>query len=128
MHDPIAAGRRSALRAVAVQAVVVALVALGFLLAGPRAALAAGLGGLAMVLGNAAAAFMALAGIVRAGVAFGSLLLGTLLKWLLAVVVLVLALAVWHLPPLPMLAGLVAGMLAYLLALNFPAARRDVKG
>ena len=60
MHDPIAAGRRTALRAVAVQGLVVALLAAGCLVAGPREALAVGLGGLALVLGNALSAVVAL--------------------------------------------------------------------
>ena len=119
MHDPIAAGRRAALRAVAVQGGVVALLAAAFLARDVREALAVGVGGLALVLGNALAAVVALGGIVRARVAFGRLLLAAMGKWLVAIVVLATALATWRLPPLPMLAGLVAGLLAYLLALNF---------
>lgn len=119
MHDPIAAGRRAALRAVAVQGGVVALLAAAFLARDVREALAVGVGGLALVLGNALAATVALGGVVRAPVAFGRLLLGAMGKWLVAIVVLATALATWRLPPLPMLAGLVAGLLAYLLALNF---------
>lgn len=128
MHDPIAAGRRAATHAIAVQIAVVGLVATLFLMQGPRQALAAGIGGAAMALGNAIAAKFSLAGIVPAGVAFGRLLLGTVSKWLVAVVVLAMALAVWRLPPLPMLIGLAAGLLAYLLALNFPVSRRKRKG
>ena len=119
MHDPIAAGRRAALRAVAVQGLVVVLLAAAFLVQGAREALAAGVGGLALVLGNALSALVALGGIVPAPVAFGRLLLGAMGKWLVAIAVLAAALAVWRLPPLPLLAGLVAGSLAYLVALNF---------
>ena len=119
MHDPIAAGRRAALRAVAVQGGVVALLAAAFLARDVREALAAGVGGLALVLGNALAALVALRGIVRAPVAFGRLLLGAMGKWLVAIAVLAAALVIWRLPPLPVLVGLVAGLLAYLLALNF---------
>lgn len=128
MHDPIAAGRRSVLRAVAVQSLVAGVLALLWLPQGPRQALAAGLGGLALVLGNVAAAQVALGGIVPARIAFGRLLLGTLAKWSVAMAVFAIALAVWRLPPLPMLAGLVAGLLAYLLALNFLGASRKHKG
>src|SRR3546814_2362333 len=71
VHDPIAAGRRAALRAVAVQGLVVALLAAAFLAQGLRAALAVGVGGLALVLGNALSAVVALGGIVPAPVAFG---------------------------------------------------------
>lgn len=128
MHDPIAAGRRAALRAVAVQGGVVALLAAAFLARDVREALAAGVGGLALVLGNALAALVALRGIVRAPVAFGRLLLGAMAKWLVAIVVLATALSTWRLPPLPMLAGLVAGLLAYLLALNFLKQDANSKG
>ena len=128
MHDPIAAGRRAALRAVAVQGGVVALLAAAFLARDVREALAAGAGGLALVLGNALAALVALRGIVRAPVAFGRLLLGAMGKWLVAIVVLATALSTWRLPPLPMLAGLVAGLLAYLLALNFLKQDANSKG
>lgn len=128
MHDPIAAGRRTALRAVVVQFLVAIALAAAFLVQGTREALAAGLGGLALVLGNALAAVMALAGIVPARVALGSLLLGTMAKWLVVIAVFVAALLFWRLPPLPLLAGLVAGLLAYLLALNLPVVQRNVKG
>lgn len=124
MHDPIAAGRRTALRAVAAQALVVVLLAATFLARDVREALAVGAGGLALVSGNALAALVALGGIVPARVAFGRLLLGTMVKWLVAIAVLATALAIWRLPPLPMLGGLVAGLLAYLLALNFLKQRK----
>ncbi|MCY7354549.1 MAG: ATP synthase subunit I [Lysobacter sp.] len=119
MHDPIAAGRRFALKAVAIQAIVGVPVALAFFAQGPRHALAAGIGGLAMVLGNALAANTALAGIVPARVALGRLLLGLVSKWVVAISIFAVGLVVWRLPPLPMLAGLAVGLLAYLLALNF---------
>lgn len=128
MHDPIAAGRRTALRAVVVQFLVTIVLAAAFLVQGAREALAAGLGGLALVLGNALAAVMALASIVPARVALGSLLLGTMAKWLVVTAMFLVALLLWRLPPLPLLAGLVAGLLAYLLALNLPVGQRNVKG
>ena len=128
MHDPIAAGRRTALRAVAVQGLVVALLAVAFLAQDVREALAVGVGGLALVSGNALAAFVALGGIVPARVALGRLLLGTMVKWLVAIVLLAAALAIWRLPPLPMLSGLAAGLLAYLLALNFLKQDANTKG
>lgn len=124
MHDPIAAGRRSALHAVAIQAIVAVPVAMAFLVQGPRHALAAGIGGLAMVLGNALAANTALTGIVPARVALGRLLLGLVSKWVVAITIFAMGLAVWRLPPLPMLVGLAAGLLAYLLALNFAGVNR----
>ena len=119
MYDPIAAGRRSALRAVAVQAGIAALAAVVFLLwQGWPAALAAGIGALALALGNAAMAWLALPRIVHARVALSRLMLGVVTKWCVVVAILWVAVGVWQLPALPMLAGLVAGLLAYLLALN----------
>ncbi len=120
MHDPVAAGRRSAHRALAIQASVAALVALAFLAQGPQQALAATVGGGAMVLGNALAARLALGGGIQpARAAFARLLLGTLGKWAVVLGVLAMAFGMWRLSPFPALVGVMAGMLAYLLALNF---------
>lgn len=127
MHDPIAAGRRSAFRATVVQAIVALLVALAFLVQGPWHALAAGVGGGALALGNALAARVSLGGIVPARVAFARLLLGTLLKWSVAIGIFAIALGVWRLPPLPMVVGLAAAMLAYLLALNLRLQKSNVR-
>lgn len=120
MHDPVAAGRQTALRAIGFQAVVAVLLAAAFLVEGPRAALAAATGGAALVAGHLVVAMLALGGgIVTARVAFARLLLGIAGKWLVVVAVLAVASGAWRLPPLPMLAGLVAGLLAYYAALNF---------
>lgn len=119
MYDPIAAGRRSALRAVAVQAGIAALAAMLFLFwQGWQAALAAGIGAAALALGNATMAWLALPRIVHARAALGRLMLGVVTKWCVVVAILAVAIGVWRLPALPMLAGLVAGLLGYLLALN----------
>lgn len=124
MHDPIAASRRSALRSVAAQAVVSALVALAFLVQGLPSAVAAGVGAGALVLGHALAVLLALGGVVPAQVAFARLLLGMLVKWCVVIATLVVALGVWRLPPIPMLVGLAAGLLAYLVAMNWMGPRR----
>ena len=120
MHDPIATGRRAALRAVAVQAIVALLVAAGMLLsAGLEQGLAAAAGGIAMLAGNALAAMVALGGGIQpASAAFARLMLGTLGKWVVVRAVLAVALGVFGLPALSTLVGLAAGMLAYLLALH----------
>lgn len=126
MYDPIAAGRRSALRAVAVQMGIAALAAVVFLSwQGWPAALAAGIGALALALGNAAMAWLALPRIVSARVAFSRLMLGVVTKWCVVVAVLGIALGIWRLPALPMLAGLVAGLIGYLLALNAQGRHRS---
>ncbi|HEU4992496.1 MAG TPA: ATP synthase subunit I [Luteimonas sp.] len=126
MHDPIATGRRAAMRAVAIQAAAALLVALvAWVAAGPRQGLAAAVGGIAMLAGNALAAAVALGGGIQpAGAAFARLLLGTLGKWVVALAVIVVALGPLRLPALPLLAGLAAGMLAYLLALNLTQRRQ----
>ena len=120
MHDPIATGRRAALRAVAIQAIVALLVAAGMLLsAGLEQGLAAAAGGIAMLAGNALAAMVALGGGIQpASAAFARLMLGTLGKWVVVMAVLAVALGVFGLPALSTLVGLAAGMLAYLLALH----------
>lgn len=118
--NSVAAGRRLALRAVGCQLIAVMLVALAFLLQGPGAALAAAVGGSGVALGNALAARVALGGgVVAAGAAFVRLLAATLLKWLLAITVLAIALVVWRLAPLPMLAGFAVALVAYPISLNF---------
>jgi F0F1-type ATP synthase assembly protein I len=114
------------MRAVAIQAAAALLVALvAWVAAGPRQGLAAAVGGIAMLAGNALAAAVALGGGIQpAGAAFARLLLGTLGKWVVALAVIVVALGPLRLPALPLLAGLAAGMLAYLLALNLTQRRQ----
>ena len=125
VNDPIHSGRRAAMRAVALQAAATLLVAVAFLASGPRQALAAAAGGLAMLAGNALAASVALGGGIQpAGAAYARLLLGTMGKWLVAIVMVAVALEVFRLPPLPLLAGLAGGLLAYLLALNLRMGRQ----
>lgn len=120
MHDPVAVGRRTAHRALAIEAIVAMLVALAFLVQGPQQASAAAVGGGAVILGNALAAFVALGGGIQSGrTAFARLLLGTLGKWVVVVGLLAMAFGMWRIPPLPALVGVVASMLAYLVGLNF---------
>jgi F0F1-type ATP synthase assembly protein I len=129
VHDPIAASRRSALRAVAMQAAVALLVALAFLAGdGMRAAVAAATGGLALALGNAVAAMLSLRGALPARFAVAALLAGTTAKWLVVFVALGIALKAWQLPPLPMLVGLVAGLMAWLAGLRGLGTQRATKG
>jgi F0F1-type ATP synthase assembly protein I len=129
VHDPIAASRRSALRAVAVQAAVALPVALAFLAGdGVRAAMAAATGTLALALGTSLATLLSLRGAVPARFAFAALLAGTMAKWLVVFVALGIALQVWRLPPLPMLAGMVAGLVAWLACLRRLGMQRATKG
>lgn len=120
MLNSVAAGRRLALRAVGCQLAVVLLLALAFLVRGWAAAVAVLAGGLGVALGNALAAQVALGGgVVAPRTAFARLVLATLLKWVVAMTVFAIALAVWRLAPLPVLAGVAAALVAYPLGLNF---------
>ncbi|HUH90012.1 MAG TPA: hypothetical protein VLZ76_05045 [Lysobacter sp.] len=117
VHDPMSAGRRLALRAIAFQAGATALTTLAFLAHGVPSALGAVMGGGAVVAGGGVATLVALGGGVQpAGTVIGRLLAGVILKWLVVFAVLALGLAGFKLPPLPMLAGVVATTLAFVLA------------
>jgi F0F1-type ATP synthase assembly protein I len=119
-----AAGRRLARRAVALQAAVTLAVALAGLLFGTPAALAALAGGAAMTLGSLLAAWGAFAGGVSgAGMALGRLLLGTAVKWLAVAGGMYLAIAVWQLPALPVLAGAASAAAAFLLSVKLATAK-----
>lgn len=126
MLNSAAAGRRLALRVVAVQAIATLLTALACLMIGPRAALAALAGGGAMTLGSLGAAWGTFAGGVGgAGIALGRLLLGTALKWLVVAVGLYLAMAVWRLPAVPVLAGAAIAAAAFVFSMKFAATKRS---
>ena len=88
--NSVATGQRNALRAAALQLLVVVLVAGLFLLWGVPHALAAALGGTAMM----------------------RLLAGMVLKWAVVFGVLLVGLGAWKLPPLPLVAGLLTGLVA----------------
>ena len=119
MLNTLAAGRRQARRVLTAQAVATAGVALAFLIQGPGAALAALTGGAAVTLGSALMAWRTFGGGVGgAGVALLRLFGGLALKWLVIVGALYLALARWELPPLPLLAGLGAALVAFLAAFS----------
>ncbi|SOD55849.1 hypothetical protein SAMN06296416_10846 [Pseudoxanthomonas wuyuanensis] len=122
MLNSVAVGRRLALRAAAYQLLAVGLVAALFLLRGLPQALAAALGGLAMLAGGLVAARLALGGgVIPAGAAMLRLLAGVVLKWAVVFAVLLVGLGAWKLPPLPLMAGLLTGLAAQVLA----AARRQ---
>lgn len=120
-----AAGRRLALRVVAFQAIATFATALACLFTGPGAALAALAGGGSMTLGSLAAAWGAFGGGVSgAGKALGRLLLGTAVKWLVVAGGLYLAMAVWRMPALSVLAGAAMAAAAFLVSMKFTAASK----
>lgn len=94
---------------------------------GGKEALAVLVGGGASALGHLLAARVALNGIVPARVAFAQVVLGSVVKWVLLAVVLVVALRIGHLPPLPLLAGLVIGLLAYLTSFHWQAKQQAAR-
>ena len=115
MLNTVAAGRRLAQRTAAVQAGVTLATALACLMSGRDAALGALVGGGALTLGGLVAAWSAFGGGVQgAGMALGRLLIGQAAKWVVVIAGLFLAIGVWHLPALAVLAGAAvaaAGML-----------------
>lgn len=118
----MAAGRRLTQRCVQAQLAVAVVLGLLFWLGSTQAALAAALGGGLMAAGTAMAGWR---GFSRAAPAASDALWrlvgGLLIKWLVVLLGLLLGLALWRLPPLPLLAGLLAGELAFVLA----AAKRN---
>lgn len=113
MLNSPAAGRRLAQRMAAVQATAVLLTALACLPIGPRAALAVGLAGGVVALGNWLASRLALRSQAPgAGEALAGVLLGALAKWVLVLGVAWVAVAVCRLPPAAVLGGFVVAVLA----------------
>ena len=106
-------GRQVAMRMLLWQGLATALVAALWLMSGPRAALAAGLGGGALALGNWLASRLALGNQAPgAGEALVGVLLGTAVKWVLVLGAAWLAVAVYRLPPAGLLGGVVVAVLA----------------
>ena len=113
MFNSLTANRRLAFRTVAVQAAVAVLVALVFLVQDERAALAAAIGGGAVAFGSLLLAWRSMMGpAYSAGLALARIVSGLVLKWFVVLGALYLSLARLGLPPLPLLAGLVATMAA----------------
>lgn len=124
MLTSVAVGRRLAQRAIAWQAVAVAVTALVFLAKGTGWALAAGLGGAAIALGGWLSSVIALGGGVNPSTgALARLLAGVALKWVVVVAVLLLGVGMAGLSPVPMLAGVIVALFAQLLAMSRPLAR-----
>ena len=123
VFNSLSANRRLAFRMVTVQCVVAMLVALVYLFAqGGREALAAAIGGGSVAAGSLVMAWRSLPpAAASAGLALSRLISGMLLKWFVVLGALYLAMAKLHLPPLPLLVGLVVSMMAAFLTLNSKA-------
>ena len=116
MLNSVAAGRRLVLRAAVWQTGAVLLVALLFLPWGLPRAVAAVIGGLAIVVGALLAAWMAFGGGVLGAVsAVLRLVAGMVVKWVVVIGVLVVGAGLYKLPPLPLLAGVITGLVAQVL-------------
>ena len=122
MLNSVAAGRRLAQRTAALQAAATLATALVCLLSGRDAALGALAGGAAMTLGGLVAGWSAFGGGggqadgMGPGMALGRLLLGMAAKWVVVIVGLFLAIAVWHLPAMAVLAGAAVAAVGLLVA------------
>lgn len=119
---PLAAGRRLARRCALAQGLAAGGLALVFLASSPQAALAAALGGGGLGLGTLLLGWRAFPGRApSASEALAALVTGLLMKILLVGLVLLLGLAVWRLPPLPLLLGVFAGLATFWVAAAFSA-------
>ena len=117
MLNTVAAGRRLAQRTAALQAVVTLATALACLMSGRDAALGALVGGGAMTLGGLVAAWSAFGGgVAGAGMALGRLLIGQAAKWVVVITGMFLAIGVFHLPAMAVLAGVLLAGVALLVA------------
>lgn len=119
MHDPISTHRRALAQAVVPQAGVTALVALAaLLLKGAAWSLGVVAGGAAIVAGGWLSGRLALGGGVAPGASVLLRILGGVLaKWVVVVVVLSAAVAWAGLPPVAVLSGTLAALVAQILAL-----------
>ncbi len=117
MLNSVAAGRRLVLRAAVWQMAAVVLVALLFLLWGVPHAVAVVVGGLAIVVSALLAAWMAFGGGVLGAVsAVLRLVAGMVVKWVVVIGVLVMGAGLYKLPPLALMAGVVTGLVAQIVA------------
>ncbi|HEX7324805.1 MAG TPA: hypothetical protein VF292_05580 [Rhodanobacteraceae bacterium] len=113
VDNSLAGGRQLALHVILVQAAVAVVAGLVFLpLQGVWAAVAALAGGLVVAVGTGLLALPVFApALAGAGATLARFAIGTLLKWIVVIVGFYLILAVWRLPALPALVGLVAALL-----------------
>ena len=123
MLNTVAANRRLVFRVIAVQVLAGTLMTVLFALAqGGQAAKASAAGSIAMTLGTAALGWGSLSSARdSAAMALTKLLLGIVFKWIVVFGALLTALALFGLPPLPLLAGLAGALAATFLIHKFEA-------
>jgi ATP synthase protein I len=117
--NSLAFGRRLALRLLLWQLVAAMIVGLAFLVHGIQWAIAAAAGAAVVALGNAMLAARVFRGVAPAGVVYGRLLAGVILKWVVVIGGFFAILVKYKLPPLAALTGLGAALAVNLLALRF---------
>jgi ATP synthase protein I len=117
--NSLAAGRHLAMRIVIAQLVVAVVAGLAFSLQGRPAALAAFGGALIVAIATALLAARAFSALGGAGATYMRFLVGMILRWIVLIGGLALILVQWKLPPLPALAGLVAGFAVNVFAFRF---------
>ncbi|WP_196768675.1 hypothetical protein [Stenotrophomonas maltophilia] len=118
MLNSVDAGRRLMLRAAVYPLAAVAVLALAFLLVGPKYALGALTSGVAISAGGWVAARMALgSGAVAAGSAMARLIIAIVAKWVVVFGVLLVGFLVFKLPALALLAGIAVGLMFQVLAM-----------
>ena len=119
MQNSIAAGRRLAVRVICAQFGGALLAAAGFAFAGWQSGLAALCGGTVVAMATAVLALRLFgAGPASAGLVFGRLIVGNLLKWGVIAVGLYLTMVKAGLPALPVICGVIAALLPQLFGLH----------
>ena len=122
MLNSVATGRRLAFRIVLIQLLVAVSIALLFLPQSVNSALAAGMGGGAVVVGSLVLALRSFGRApMSANAALLRMLVGMALKWVLFLAVMYLALVRFALPPLPLLLSAIVTTLSFLFAAKHKA-------
>lgn len=119
MDNSIAAGKRVARRVLVAQLVAASIAAIcGLLLASPAVASAVLVGGLIVAGGNAVFAWrLFVSGVAPVKTVLHSVYVAEVFKWLWTLLWLVVAMALWKLPALPLILGMIAAQLAFFLSL-----------
>ncbi|MDO5610927.1 MAG: hypothetical protein Q4G62_09210 [Pseudomonadota bacterium] len=129
MFDPVARSKRMVRQAALRQMLAVALVAVaaGWLApSGLRFGLGVLVGGVAVVLGSLLAARIALTeGVAPANVVLVRWFAGVVIRWGVFLVVMIGAVAVWKLPPLALLIGVLAALVAYVVSVTMKTVRNS---
>ncbi|MEO7068288.1 MAG: hypothetical protein ABI114_15360 [Rhodanobacter sp.] len=119
MLNSLASGRRIALRVVLLQLAAALVVGSTFLVLGRREAIAAAAGAVVVALGTALTSLRFFSRLSSAGMMFGRLLTGMLLKWIVTVGGLLVILFQYKLPPLAAVTGFVVAYAVYMFAFRF---------